>query len=228
LSFFSDIKTATQAYALGLWLTDGYTTRTTWNIKLQKQDDEVLKDISKAFYKKPRDLLYDKNSSCFKGYSIKVAQQLREKIRGDKTKGLRVDFKWVPIELQPALLRGIFDGDGSIALRAERKHQVQIYICSISKEFLCDVQAFLHSHGIENNISTERRNGKSMKVPQGFSTCCNDMHRLHIGPHSEKLKLYELLYLQDNGPRILRKFDRFKQYYDNTVVRLESKKSGKP
>jgi len=228
LNFFSDIKTPVQAYALGLWLTDGYSNRARWSIKLQRQDEKVLKDISAAFYKEPKSLTYDGNSARFDGYSSAVTAQLQKKVRQNKTKKLRVDFNWVPVEFQPALLRGIFDGDGCIAVRSERKHQVQVSICSISKQFLLDVQSFLSLRGIDSSISTEHRKGKLMRVPQGFSSGCHDMHRLHVGPHSEKLKLFNLLYLQDFGPRLSRKFERFKQYHDNTVVRLESKKTSKP
>lgn len=229
-NYFNGLKTCTEAYAFGLWLTDGSTTPNYWSIKLQSSDAPVLVAIADNFYKSPHNLLVDGNAVVFNGYSTIVATRLRKLFRGRKTDQLQLNLQEIPVEFRAAVLRGIFDGDGTISLRSERPNQRQVSICSISRVFLEQLQSWLATeHGIETSINIEKREGKLLRVPQGYTTCSHDMLRLQFGTHQARVKLFELMYAPlDDGPKIQRKYEMFRQYYDNAVQLLASKKPALP
>ena len=227
-SYFENMQTATEAYAFGLWLTDGSTTKGAWTIKLAKGDEAVLAQISKDFYRTPRPLRYEENACIFLGYSVKVARRLKSRFRGNKTKTLRLDISAIPKALVPAVIRGIFDGDGSISSRKDRPNQRQVYICSISKGFLEDVGCVLGRAGIDSYICKESRAGKRMRIPGGWTTCSCDMYKLFIGTHADRVAFYEYLYNNDDGPRLQRKYDKFTQYHGNAVQLLALKAPALP
>jgi hypothetical protein len=227
-SYFETIRTPTEAYALGLWLADGSTTKNAWTIKLAKSDEAILRRISDDFYKTPRPLSYEDNACMFFGYSVKVARRLRSKFRGSKTKNLRLDSTAIPKALMPSVIRGIFDGDGSISYRRDRPNQRQIYICSISESFLKDIGAVLGEAGIASYVCRETRAGKRLRVPGGWTVCSCDMYKLFIGTHASRVAFYEYLYHNSAGPRIERKYDKFTQYHGNAVQLLALKAPALP
>ena len=227
-SYFEKIRTPVEAYALGLWLADGSTTKSAWTIKLAKGDEATLKQISDDFYKTPRPLKHEDNACVFSGYSVKVARRLKSKFRGNKTNTLRLDETKIPKAMVPAVVRGVFDGDGSISFRKDRPNQRQVYICSISEDFLKDIGSILGKSGIASYICKENRAGKRLRIPGGWTVCSCDMYKLFIGTHAARVAFYEYLYGSDDGPRLQRKYDRFTQYYGNTVQLLASKAPALP
>ena len=227
-SYFKTIRSPTEAYALGLWMADGSANGNSWTIKLAAPDESVLEEISNDFYKEPRRLRREGNACIFSGYSVKVARRLKQMFRGNKTKTLRLDLTQIPKAYWPAVIRGIFDGDGSICSRTGRPNQRQVYICSISKLFLEDIAKVLAQFKISSYILVESRAGKRMRIPGGWTTCSCDMYKLFIGPHDQKVAFYEFLYLNDDGPRIGRKYEMFTQYHGNTVQLLASKSPALP
>ena len=227
--YFDTIDTETKAYALGLWLADGHVNKNVWVIKLQCEDHQVLQDISDDFYTEPRIVKCKDNCAVFAGYSKNVAGKLRQLFGVSKTSRLKLNIDLIPSEFRGAYIRGIFDGDGSISKRKDRPHQRNMYICSISYIFLADIRDLLcRDYGITAEIFTERRKGLRTKIPGGFTVACHDMHKLIFCTHDSRVKLFELLYTAAVGPVMVRKFNAFKQYYENTVRILACKKPALP
>lgn len=237
-TYFETLRTPTEAYAYGLFLTDGYVRPGRWSIKLQSSDEPVLVDISKSFYSgafavsgpsKSLRIYREKNASIFQGNSRPVASRLLARFPRNKTSRSRAGFDTTKPAMRPALLRGIFDGDGSISARSARPNQRQVNICSINRKFLEEIQEWLsREHRILASISTERRAGKWCRTPSGWSVNCKDMYRLVFTTHESRVALYRLMYLQDDGPRIERKFREYTSYYENAVQLLACKKPELP
>jgi len=223
LDYFKQLRTPTEAYAFGLWLTDGCATPHTWSIKLQRQDEAVLAAIAEDFYKTAHPLLYEGNACRFNGYANPVAARLRGLFRGDKTETLRLITPPCSPDLMPAVIRGIFDGDGCISLDKHSPNSLPVTICSISEAFLVDIQNYLATQGVATRIGVERLVGKPMCIQGRKGVYKHDMYRLFIRGMQNKVAFFELLYNKDTGPRMLRKFNRYSQYYDNIVQLLASK-----
>jgi len=223
LDYFKQLRTPTEAYAFGLWLTDGCTISNGWSIKLHKQDEEVLAVLANDFYKEPHPLIYEGNSCKFTGYATPVASRLKAMFRENKTEQLRLVTPPCSSNLMPAVLRGIFDGDGCISLRSSRPRQRRIDICSISESFLLDIQEYLTSKEIHSIINKEKRIGKRMVIKGRISIGTHDMYRLLILERVSQMKLFQLMYTNDDGPRLLRKYNRYSQHHDNIVQLLASK-----
>ena len=221
--FLEIIDTEQKAYFLGLMLSDGYVTGTNKvSVKLHKQDKELLDNIFSYITERP--VIIRENTCEITICSKKLFQDLEKQgcIRNKTYSQMKLPV--LKRELYSHFIRGYFDGDGSIAFRNARPNMRQIYICSICKEFLEELQSLLNSFCINTNINIELRENKTIKVPQGFSTNCKNMYKLNLCQHSDKLKFYEFLY-KSSVVKLNRKFIKYKEYYDNTVLTLENNTS---
>ena len=97
----------------------------------------------------------------------------------------------LPKHLYRHFIRGYFDGDGTVFM--DRKW-LRSNICSISENFLIELQGLLNDENIENRINVEIRKNKKYKVPQGVSENCMNMYRLYVSKQEALKKFYHYLY----------------------------------
>jgi len=208
-----------KAYFLGIMMSDGYiSTGNRIGLRLKKEDDYVVKEIFSHFSK---------------GYGLKsrgitlTSEILQSKLIDygvikNKT-NFELSIPKIDKNLIKHFIRGYFDGDGSISILKNKKY-CQVYICSVSKNILLEMQKFLEEYSIQTKIYTEIRTNKKYKILNREFSNCRDVHTLRIEKHENLLKFYEFLYKECNI-KLKRKYDIYKQYYANTVLTLENKGS---
>lgn len=110
-----------ELYILGLMITDGFKNKGQYCIELKDEDKNVLEQIAKEFtgslYHRTRDTNFANNFSCTRLiFTNKELQFLFDKFIPSKNKTLSA---YVPKEFlfEPALWRGILDGDGCYGYR---------------------------------------------------------------------------------------------------------------
>lgn len=128
-SYFEKIDTKNKAYILGFLYADGSVTNKAWRIKLQKKDKCIIEKIKKEIKydgpilwrrpeKRERDgkITYSQGSFALSIARVKMAADLTKLgCMENKTWNLRFPTEeQVPREFIPDLLRGYWDGDGSI------------------------------------------------------------------------------------------------------------------
>lgn len=220
-TFLNVIDTEEKAYFLGLMMSDGYINESNtrgyiykkFGIFIKDSDKEVIEKICSVIGIKPS---YRKNTKMvgFNVSSIQIISKLNELgISKNKTyKELSVPK--IDKNLVKHFIRGYFDGDGSISIRSARPNQVQVYICGICKSFLEEVSEILNEENISSKLYTEVRNKENRK----------DMFTLRITTHKDRILFFDYLY-KDSTIKIDRKYSKYKNYYVNTVLNIESKKS---
>lgn len=225
--FFDVLDTPEKAYVVGLFLADGCFNGTRIVIKLQRQDAELLREIKRIIGKPIPPVKVTGNVAVASFGSKALVAGLKTHVGEKKTERLRA------VKLDPTLfgpfLRGFFDGDGSVSKRAARKNQIRVEICSISRQFLCWLQAEVMKRGIRTSLIVERRKGKRMQIPGGRTTICqHDMFRLHFGTHQSRVSLFRLLYPDASVLKLDRKYKQVSRYYANAVQILAAKKPKPP
>jgi hypothetical protein len=197
------VITPEAAYIYGLWWADGCNTGDKLTIKLHNEDVDLLTAIQQYL-------------ECNKVY--KDGQAYKLIIHPGRL--ITIDLNWFPrrksytVNMLPALnpelyshfIRGYFDGDGCISIRKSRPNQALIYICSVDKKVLEEVQIVLQQADIITRIYCETRDH------QGFQ----DMYTLRVGTHYDRLKFFDYLY-KDANFKMQRKFLKYENYV-NTVL----------
>lgn len=218
-AFMGKPYTPNNMYFLGMMLADGWVTgKNIVGLKLKKEDKYLVEKLYKLI----------KPNQEFKSKTLTISSdQLYKDLcnLGCKPNKTLNKFKLpvIPDNLFFHFLRGYFDGDGSISLRKHRKHQIQMYICSIDEDFLKQIQSKLSFFSISSNIYKEVRNGKFLKLPAGdYKDNCVDMYRLKISGFKNLFRLHENMY-KDSDLKMERKYKMFSAYYVNTVLTLEAK-----
>jgi hypothetical protein len=221
-NYFKVIDTEDKAYFLGLLYADGYLNSINRvGIKLMKEDSYILTILN--------------NFICpeCKISEIKNASQLyfTSKILNDSLRNLgftnnktydKPHLMNLSDEMFRHFLRGYFDGDGTIYQRTERKNQWVVNIASLNTVILNDIKLKLQKIGIEGNIYTEKRKGKKLKIFDKYSDTNEDISRYTLISHKDRMLLYRYLY--DNSTLyLLRKYKKYKNYYDNIVLILGTK-----
>lgn len=223
-NYLDIINTEDKAYFLGIMLSDGgISGKNRIKLKLKSEDSYLIKDIF-SYFSSGHSLCKDNNSESIQICSDKIAENLRKNgCINNKTK-FGFNLPNISNELFKHFIRGYFDGDGSISKRTARPNQRQVYICSVNRDFLLQLQNKLKENNIETSIFKEKRVGNLYKTPTGFSENCVDMFTLKFGSHESRLKLYEFIYT-DCKIKLERKFKLFNEYYVNTVLTLDKKGS---
>jgi intein-encoded DNA endonuclease-like protein len=99
-------------------------------------------------------------------------------------------------------IRGFFDADGSIYIRAKRKNLITIEFCSVSKTFIYELDSYLKSIDINCwNINEKLPRGKSKQI----------VYQLVFIKTSEILKLIDFIY-KDANISLQRKKDKCLNY----------------
>jgi len=188
---FDKITNEIEAYIIGLYFADGTTTEGQVTIKLQKQDLEILKTIRDYIYPK-QEIKEDEHSFIFKVSSIACVNNIRNfnVIKDRKQNNLLLPE--VSNELFPHLLRGFFDGDGTVYFD---KNLLRCNICSVSEIFLNVLNNKIIDLGFEEGvIRKESRVGKEYEFSTYISTAKFDMYRLTFNTSSKINSFYKLLY----------------------------------
>lgn len=223
-NYLDNIDSEDKAYFLGWMLSDGGVKENRLKLKLEQSDEYIIKEMFNKFSRGYK-LTTDKNSKAMQISSTKMILALKE--LGCVENKTKICFKLPNINtnLFRHFVRGYFDGDGSLGFRSARPNQMQINICSIDNNFLIQLQEKLSDHGIISSVYLEKRKNKSLKRPDGEYSCDNvDMFRLTLLSHKDKLKFFEFLY-NDCNIKLLRKYDKYKTYFLNTISTLIKKNS---
>lgn len=229
-NFFENIDNEEKAYFLGFMLADGYVVE---NPNGQNRIGMKLSNIDSALLITLKNLIskdypvYEKENSI--GFLISGDKLYNDLVKLNCIKNKTYSNIQLPIikkELYRHLIRGYFDADGSIGIRSARPKQRQINICSINKNILEDIKLIFDEFSIDCNIYTERRLGKLLPHPNTgkLYDSFRDMYRLTLLSHVSKCKLFEFFY-KDSTIYLERKYIKYKEYYENTVLNLENNKS---
>ena len=207
--YFNIIDSEEKAYILGFLIADGCvdSKRNRITMKLKEEDKDHLQRILSILstgYKLYKDTTV-LNGKTFNSYKMEIrSSQIVNALAKlgivDRKTGVET-LPTVSKELMPHLIRGIFDGDGSISFRQRgenRKIEALVNICSTNKAFLEDIGKY-----VVGSVYTEKRPGM-------------DMYRLTATSRESAFKF--LTYMYENSTISLqRKFDCYSKYA-NTVV----------
>lgn len=220
-TFLDVIDTEEKAYFLGLMMSDGYINKSKtrgytyekFGIFIKDSDKEVIEKICSIIGISPS---YRKSTNMigFNVSSTKIISRLNELGISKNKTYKKLSIPKIDKILIRHFIRGYFDGDGSVSVRSSRPNQVQVYICGICKSFLEEVAKVLNEENISSKLYTEVRNKENRK----------DMFTLRITTHKDRILFFDYLY-KDSTIKIDRKYSKYKNYYVNTVLNIESKKS---
>ena len=207
--YFNIIDSEEKADILGFLIADGCvdSKRNRITMKLKEEDKDHLQRILSILstgYKlyKVTTVLNGKTFNSYKMEirSSQIVNALAKLGIVDRKTGVET-LPTLSKELMPHLIRGIFDGDGSISFRQRgenRKIEALVNICSTNKAFLEDIGKY-----VVGSVYTEKRPGM-------------DMYRLTATSRESAFKF--LTYMYENSTISLqRKFDCYSKYA-NTVV----------
>ena len=137
--YFENIDTEDKAYFLGFIVADGCISTNSNNIKIIQKETDILYDFKKYIDSdSPIFTTKSGNISCISVSSFKTKTDL-SKLGILPNKTMIVEYPNIPEHLQNHFIRGVFDGDGCISLRTDKrdnKQRGQVNICSGSFEFI--------------------------------------------------------------------------------------------
>ena len=204
-NFFKKINNEAKAYFLGLHITDGnvHSKRNIFTFLIVEQDDHILLELCKRL-KTSNKLQYIKNKYKnrqdlvrFERGDRKICEDLKKFGYGpNKTFSVRYPTrKILNKKLDRHLIRGIFDGDGSIMKNG------RIDFTSGSRLLLKDISRILNQHLKLNKMVIEERNNNSSSLRL----------RINAGKNKDQTKkIYKFLYNgSDPKLRLRRKYKTF-------------------
>jgi hypothetical protein len=147
------------AYVLGLWWTDGYMylkPHGAHEIEIASNDRDHLEVVAQVIGGNYTLRKVSKTSECYEvTFCSKEMYRDLEGLGGTPRKSRTMGFPDVPTELLPHFVRGVVDGDGTLAWNAG-KPILQIY--SASGQFLTDLASAIEQvTGIPAPTSTKNR-----------------------------------------------------------------------
>lgn len=137
--YFETIDTEDKAYFLGFIVADGCIADKTNTIKIVQKETDILYEFKRCV-NSDGDVFTSKNRniSSFSISSNKTKSDLGNLgIYSNKT--MVVKYPTIPDNLQNHFMRGVFDGDGCITLRTDKRdnnQRGQVNICSGSYDFI--------------------------------------------------------------------------------------------
>lgn len=215
-NFFEELNTQEKAYWLGFIYADGWVCLSDVNaelgIELAAIDDPHLHKFKEALRAESTEIVtawkpenYVKSigrtirateTSKIRLYSKNLVEDLiSHGVHLRKTyEEKSPDFKYSE-DINLAIIRGFYDGDGGIDING------QVKFTAYRKEFLLKLQEYLHSNfGVEGRVFKEVRSGDTY------------IHRFTIHSSSAE-KFLSILYENLNYTYLERKYKRFKDYY---------------
>lgn len=186
--YFDNINTEEKAYFLGLLITDGCIHNTKGKQSLVsltlKEQDEYLIDKFKECVKSNKTVTHDGRGCSGLNILSNIMVSSLKKYGICENKSLHTVFPTeIPLNMYRHLLRGIFDGDGSVSFyaRPDRKsHTKAIRLCQGNEKFLIDIVNFLY-----DNCDIERVNPFQEK---------DSLWSIAYRKNDSMMKLYNYLY----------------------------------
>lgn len=200
--FYNDnLSEDIKCYIFGLIITDGCVRKTSKNSKSicislkDKYMIEMIRDIVCPTKKIYRD---GENWQVVWTNEYDVEFLDYNDIRERKSYSVRLPY----VKCMSDLIRGIFDGDGSVfeSTTHDVKHDkyykyLYVSITSASKLFLEDIKSYLLSIGIRSRINKDNRH---------FCT-----YQLRITRKDDVAKFRDYIYQRDNEWKLKRKYEKF-------------------
>lgn len=225
---FNKIETEEDAYFLGWMYSDGCISNGIISISLQNGDDKIVRMMRDYFFKEngPRFSIEKARSSNHKGqFGLKFAGKticenlVKLKCFERKSNTVRFSDK-IPENLEGDVIRGIFDGDGSIT-KSKRGVGFVGYMCrffTVSRGFAEDISRILSKNGIKNQIYKECR-GNYL-----------DMYSVSVISRENVFKLFKFMY-KESSLWLDRKFVKFIEFLccreTQILDKTKRQKSGK-
>jgi hypothetical protein len=192
--FFSNdqVSSTSEAYILGLMITDGSLDPVDKTVELSlMRDDLYLLERIKNILKSDRPIYLPKtesdNRARLRLSSIQVFEDLRRKGIDPSTKSFTARFPNQEILLehfQRDFIRGVFDGDGWVSINKEKKRYTFGFIGT--KDLLEGIQAVLVSKCNLNPVTISPKS-------KAYASCFT----MSYGGKQNLLKFYDLLYGKD-------------------------------
>ena len=186
--YFETIDTEDKAYFLGFIVADGCISDKTNTIKIIQKETDILYEFKRyinsdgiVFTSKNRDI------SSFGISSAKTKNDL-EKLGIHSNKTMVVKYPIIPDDLQNHFMRGVFDGDGCITLRTDKRdnqQRGQVNICSGSHDF---IKEYYDKLVLFANLSGKNK----IRCPKGT------YHVVDWGGLSDVDNIYNYLYKDSN------------------------------
>lgn len=186
--YFENIDTEDKAYFLGFIVADGNISDCSNSIKIIQKETKILYEFKK-YIKFEGDIFTSKkrNISDITITSSKTKNDL-EKLGINSNKTMVVKYPNIPKNLQNHFMRGVFDGDGCISLRTDKRdnsQRGQVNICSGSYEFIKEYYDKLVEYcGLSGN--------NKIRCPKG------SYYVVDWGGLSDVEKIHEFLYKDAN------------------------------
>lgn len=206
--YFDNIDTLNKAYVLGLMCADGcnFPPKGTAFISLQESDRELLEKIKKELGStQPLRIVdqskmgehrgngYSYNNMCtFNMYSRHICNSLTN-LGVVKNKSLVLEFPDVDEELYPHLLRGYFDGDGTVGN----------YNNNLTASFTSTKQFCEKAKGIIEN---------KLGICCSIYKACNNRITKNLCMHGKSAKLFLDWIYEEADIYLQRKYDKYIQY----------------
>lgn len=172
-NFFENIDTEEKAYWLGFIAADGNIRKDfhKLRIELNIQDKQHLEKFRSAIQGNMpiKEWIRLKNHSCYiEINSVKMCKDLFQYgITPNKSLSLRIDFEKIPQELQHHLIRGYFDGDGSLNMYEKDGYEYWEINFIGTQHFLTYIMDFFNKkHKIStcgNNFRFNFKKGEDIK-----------------------------------------------------------------
>ncbi len=229
--YFEKINREDKAYFFGLILTDGTVDGRKHSkrivLSLDKKDGHILEAFNK-YLKTQKPVSYTRREARKYKYhtypareyctlnisNVKIHKDITKLgLKPNKTKTVKCPSnKIIPIKLIRHFIRGVFDGDGTVA---KTKNTRTVSIISGSKKFILGLKKRLHTFGIINTGITEYKRS----IQSGYSYSWN----LSIYPSLKKgirgniisenqKKFFDLIYKNcKKDLYLLRKYKKFKE-----------------
>lgn len=216
--YFDDIDTSIKGYIFGFLLSDGSNNpdKQTVSISLQEEDKEILermrveikstKPLEYLDYSKKNDFGYHyKNQYRMLLFSDKICSALT-KHGLIKNKSLLVEFPNFDDSIMPSIIRGMWDGDGTLGIYKRNNINVSL---TATKMFCDGLNEYLY----------DKLNIDSCHIYD--ASCHNGITKvLCIGKNNDKIKFLEWMY-KDAEIYLQRKYDIYLQILDYYYNKLE-------
>lgn len=186
--YFEVIDSEDKAYFLGFIVADGCVSENSNSIKIIQKETDILFDFIK-YIEFDGDIFTSKkrNISNVTITSSKTKRDL-EKLGVHSNKTSVIQFPNIPDNLQSHFMRGVFDGDGCITLRIDKRdgsQRGQFNICSGSYDF---IKEYYNKLALFCNLSGKNK----IRCPKGT------YYVVDWGGLSDVEKIFDFLYKDAN------------------------------
>lgn len=191
-NILSKINSREFDYFIGIFATDGNICNDVIQLEFSEENKEIL-DYWNEFVGNTLNINIHTNSKGIDYYKISFMDKEFSKLLNSygitPRKSYTLKIKYITWDV----LRGIFDGDGSLSLDFRHGISGKFRIASGSGQFLNQIQDFLSSYNIRSTIYSEKE-----------SKCMN----LTVGKSEDIILIYNNMY-KDSSYFLKRKYEKF-------------------